>query len=74
MKKVILVLIFVIIGLGIALYKINNPNIGETNYLWLLAVLLCIVFAIPSVFPSLKKYKIGTLDFYPNLFKSIFKK
>lgn len=73
-KKYITIFVFIILGLILSYYKIEKNTINNTNNLWILTVILVIVFSLPNIFPSFKKIGMGTLDFYPNLFKKIFKK
>jgi uncharacterized membrane protein YozB (DUF420 family) len=72
-KKYITILIFGILGLILSFMKIQNGDIVEPNNLMFLNFSLTLIFLLPYIFPFLKNIGFGTLDFYPNLFKKIFK-
>lgn len=73
-KKYITILIFGSLGLILSIIKIKNGDDFKSNNLMILNILLVLIFLLPSIFPFLKKIDFGTLNFYPNLFKRIFKK
>ena len=72
-KKIILFIPYLIIGIIFSLLFIDNKE-EKNNYILLIPFILLLTGILPSIFPFLKKYKFGTLDFYPTIFKKIFKK
>ena len=68
----------IIIGLiiGIIVISINHFNLIESHnkHIYLLISVFFLVPILRFLFPFLNKLEIGTVNFFPNLFKFIFKK
>lgn len=73
-KKIILFIPYLIIGIIFSLLFIGDHKEEKNNYILLIPFIILFIGILPLIFPFLKKYKFGTLDFYPTIFRKIFKK
>ncbi|MCT2561392.1 hypothetical protein [Chryseobacterium herbae] len=69
MKK-ILITIFTALAIAALVFYVSKDRTDLKNYSMLIAA-LAVIFTVPLMkflFPVTKKLKIGTSEFYPNLF------
>lgn len=65
----------IVLGIIFSIFFLKKESVdSDNNYVVLIPIILVINGVLPYIFPSLNKIGFGTLNFYPNLFKKIFKK
>lgn len=72
-KNIIIILSFLFIGLIVSLLSKYNQNLKWNNNNFIILPFI-LVFSLPVLkvlFPYLKNMGIGTIEFYPNVLKSI---
>ena len=72
-KKLIILLSFLFIGIAVSMSSNYNQNIKLNNNIFIILPFILILSfpALKVLFPYLKNMGIGSIDFYPNVLKSI---
>lgn len=73
-NKFILLIPYLVIGIIFSLFYVGRDSEYQDNYIWLVPIILIVVGFLPVFFPFLKKYKFGTLGFYPTILSKIYKR
>lgn len=74
MKKVLTFIFSLIIGtLLVFTKKQSESTVTSYSIILLIVLLVTSIPIIKYIFPKLKELGIGTIDFYPNLLKKLFK-